>query len=219
MTRQEKGAYMDLLTAQFNSGHLTETQIRKLLGNDQGLWGTVLREKFVVDGSGSYYNQRLEDEINKRKAFVASRSANGSKRSKPKQPYDEASAIPYALATDKLPVNEDENKEGIGGMGEREGVPIGSEWVSMIANKVWNDRKWCEATCQGHYLKSDELQKWMAQFNASIASDVMHDFGESKYKKLFGGWLNKQKSKGYKLSEPDKQIASQSPTLKIPDLK
>lgn len=121
MTRQEKGAYMDLLTAQFNSGHLTETQIRKLLGNDQGLWGTVLREKFVVDGNGSYFNQRLEDEINKRKAFVASRSNNGKNGGRPpKKPYDKPYAKAYAKPTDNLLEDENEiiNEILDGGVGE-----------------------------------------------------------------------------------------------------
>jgi uncharacterized protein YdaU (DUF1376 family) len=120
LSRHEKGAYMDLLTAQFNSGHLSETQIRKLLGNDQGLWGTVLREKFVVDDNGSYYNQRLEDEINKRKAFVVSRGQNGSKGGRPKKPYDKPSGKPYAKPTDNLLENENEivNELLEGGAGE-----------------------------------------------------------------------------------------------------
>lgn len=218
LTRQEKGAYMDLLTAQFNSGHLTETQIRKLLGNDQGLWGTVLREKFVVDSNGSYFNQRLEDEINKRKAFVASRGVNGSKGGRPKKPYDKPSDKPYAKATDNLLVNENGNKEGIGGAGEKEGVPIGSDQASIIGNKAWNDQRWVANVCMGNQLKPDDLLKWMAQFNASICNDVMPDFSESKYKKIFGGWLNTQRSKGYKLPDQS-QTTPQSPTLKIPELK
>jgi hypothetical protein len=65
----------------------------------------------------------------------------------------------------------------------------------------------------GNQLKPDDLQKWMAQFNASICNDVMPDFSESKYKKLFGGWLNRQKAKGYTLSESKPQSA-QSSSLK-----
>jgi uncharacterized protein YdaU (DUF1376 family) len=124
MSRHEKGAYMDLLTAQFNSGHLTETQIRKLLGNDQGLWGTVLREKFVVDSNGSFYNQRLEDEVNKRKAFVASRGQNGSKGGRPKKAYGKPSDKPYGKPTDNLLENENEivNELLEGGTGEDAGL-------------------------------------------------------------------------------------------------
>jgi hypothetical protein len=109
MTRQEKGAYMDLLTAQFNSGHLTDTQIKKLLGQDQGLWVTVLREKFLVDGDGKYYNKRLDDEIKKRRAFSLKQSLNGQKGGRKK-----GLAIPTlkpneSLLEDEIE-NEDENK-------------------------------------------------------------------------------------------------------------
>jgi hypothetical protein len=106
-------------------------------------------------------------------------------------------------------------EEGIGGSGEREGDPLGSERVSVIANQVWSDQRWKENICVGHYMKPEHLQKWMAQFNASISNDVISDFKAGSYKKMFGGWLNKQKSKGYKLTEPDKQ--TQYPSLKIPD--
>lgn len=96
--------------------------------------------------------------------------------------------------------------------------PVGMTRVSEAANKVWLDQKWKESICIGHGMKPDQLQKWMAQYNASICNDVMPDFSEGKYKKLFGGWLNSQKSKGYKLTEPTGQTP-QTPTLKIPDLK
>jgi hypothetical protein len=65
-------------------------------------------------------------------------------------------------------------------------------------------------------MKPEHLQKWMAQFNASISNDVIADFKAGSYKKMFNGWLNTQKSKGYKLTEPEKQHP-QTPTLKIPD--
>ncbi len=107
----------------------------------------------------------------------------------------------------------DMDKEGAG---EIKPVSIGSDAVSQVANKVWGDQKWVENICMGNQLKPGDLQKWMAQFNASICNDVMPDFSESKYKKLFGGWLNSQRSKGYDL--PKNQTTS-SPTLKVPELK
>jgi hypothetical protein len=109
-------------------------------------------------------------------------------------------------------------EEGIGGSGEREGDPLGSERVSLVANKVWSDQRWKENICIGNQLKPDDLQKWMAQFNASVCNDAMPDFTESKYKKLFGGWLNKQRSKGYDLPKAT-TTQPQTSTLKVPDLK
>jgi hypothetical protein len=105
--------------------------------------------------------------------------------------------------------DKDKDKEGIGEKKET----IGMEAVTLVANKVWNDQRWKETVCQGHYLKPPELQRWMAQYNASISNDVMPDFSEAKYKKLFGGWLNTQKAKGYKLPEQAQQQLS-SPSLK-----
>lgn len=122
------------------------------------------------------------------------------------------------LRGSRAPMDKDKDKDmEEGGDGEKKPEPIGMDVVAQVANKVWNDKKWCESVCQGQYLKSDDLQKWMAQFNASICNDVMPDFTESKYKKLFGGWLNKQRSKGYEL--PKNQQTTSSPTLKVPELK
>jgi len=117
------------------------------------------------------------------------------------------------LRGSRAPMDKDKDKDmEEGAEGEKKSEPVGMEVVSQVANKAWNDQKWKENICIGNQLKPDELQKWMAQFNASICNDVMPDFAESKYKKLFGGWLNKQRSKGYKL--PEGQQTNPSSTLK-----
>lgn len=75
ITRHHKGCYMDLLMAQFNNGPLSLDQIKAVLGQDQAAW-TVLQEKFTVDNSGRFFNKKLAAEIEKRKAFTASRRNN-----------------------------------------------------------------------------------------------------------------------------------------------
>ena len=72
MTFEEKGAYMELLMMQFNRGHMTEHMIRQTVGQ---LWDTI-QDKFSQDENGLYYNIRLEEEKNKRKAFTDSRRNN-----------------------------------------------------------------------------------------------------------------------------------------------
>lgn len=139
MTRQAKGAYMDLLTAQFNSGHLTETQIKTLLGQDQGLWVTVLREKFLVDGDGKYYNKRLNDEIEKRRENSRKQTDKVNKRWK-KNPGN------TVVSTEPIPKieseNEDENKIEVGSFGKFENllteIEIGAaiEFISITANQT-----------------------------------------------------------------------------------
>ena len=91
-------------------------------------------------------------------------------------------------------------------------IPIvGTDLAVSTARLVWDDQKWRENTCLGQTISENDLKQWMAQFNASIANDSIQNFSASTYKKMFGGWLNTQKGKGYKLTE--KQISS-SPTLK-----
>lgn len=72
MTFEEKGAYMELLMMQFNRGHMTERMIGQTVGQ---LWVNI-KDKFKVDDNGMYYNERLETEKEKRKAFTESRRNN-----------------------------------------------------------------------------------------------------------------------------------------------
>jgi len=76
-TRYHKGAYMDLLMAQFNIGHLSIEQIKIILGDkDEYLWESILKLKFLQDSCGNFYNEKLENEMLKRKNFVDSRKKN-----------------------------------------------------------------------------------------------------------------------------------------------
>src|SRR5574343_1424720 len=72
MTFEEKGAYMELLMLQFNRGHMTGHMIGQTVGQN---WDKI-KDKFIQDEKGLYYNTRLEIEIEKRKSFVKSRYNN-----------------------------------------------------------------------------------------------------------------------------------------------
>ncbi len=72
MTFEEKGAYIELLMAQFSRGHMTEHMIGQIVGH---LWVKV-KDKFKIDDEGLYYNERLDIEKEKRKSFVESRKNN-----------------------------------------------------------------------------------------------------------------------------------------------
>jgi hypothetical protein len=90
-------------------------------------------------------------------------------------------------------IKEEEKKEKIQ---ENE---IGGERIKEIATKVWTDKIWAEQISIANHLKPTELRLWMGQFNASVMNDSISDFDEKKYKKMFGGWLKTQQSKGYQL--------------------
>lgn len=76
-SRSHKGAYMDLLMVQFNNGHMSLQDIETVLGSDfQIMWESKLKAKFQQDPNGLYYNEKLENEVNKRKNFTDSRKKN-----------------------------------------------------------------------------------------------------------------------------------------------
>jgi len=75
MSFEEKGAYIELLMAQFNRGHMTYHMCGQIVG--QNLWEAV-KHKFVQDAEGLYYNVRLDEEKIKRQNFTQSRRNNMS---------------------------------------------------------------------------------------------------------------------------------------------
>ncbi len=72
MTFEQKGAYIELLMLQFNRGHMDSHMINHTVGQ---LWH-VIKSKFTQDENGLWYNQRLDIEKTKRKAFSESRRNN-----------------------------------------------------------------------------------------------------------------------------------------------
>jgi uncharacterized protein YdaU (DUF1376 family) len=72
MTFDEKGAYIELLMLQFNRGHMTSHMIGQTVGQ---LWDKI-QDKFKKDDKGLWYNERLDEEKAKRKAFTDSRRNN-----------------------------------------------------------------------------------------------------------------------------------------------
>lgn len=80
LSRFLKGCYMDLLTAQFNNGHLSLDEIKTVLGSDFGSSWPTLQKKFKTDENGLYYNERLLFEATKRKNFSKKQTERINKR-------------------------------------------------------------------------------------------------------------------------------------------
>ena len=79
MSFEDKGKYITLLSYMHHNGRLDEDAIKKLVGGISA----NLKSKFKVDDSGLWYNERLEEEIEKRKRFVGSCIENGKKGGRP----------------------------------------------------------------------------------------------------------------------------------------
>ena len=75
-TFEEKGAYMTLLMAQFESYALSESDIHHLLGNrSEAIWSRIC-VKFKQDVDGKFYNERIREEKERRIKYTDSRKKN-----------------------------------------------------------------------------------------------------------------------------------------------
>jgi len=76
-SRSHKGAYMDILMAQFSNGHLLLDDIKQLLGVDyETMWESKLKSKFVIDDKGLYYNDFMESVMINREEYTKGRLNN-----------------------------------------------------------------------------------------------------------------------------------------------
>jgi hypothetical protein len=108
LTMEERGQYITLLCLQHTKGHLSKKNI--LVGVGQ-VSDDVLA-KFSIDDNGCYYNERLEKEVNKRKAYSESRKKNGAKKwekEKHMQTENDAYASAYGYAYDMHTENVNRN--------------------------------------------------------------------------------------------------------------
>lgn len=75
LTFEEKGAYIELLCEQADSGHLSINDIKRILKNSFHIWDAIC-EKFITDDKGCFYNEVLELHLLKRRNFTESRKNN-----------------------------------------------------------------------------------------------------------------------------------------------
>ena len=75
MTFEEKGAYIELLCEQADSGHLSLHNIKRILNSHFAIWDTIC-SKFIQDENGNYYNKVLDEHLSKRRKYTESRRNN-----------------------------------------------------------------------------------------------------------------------------------------------
>lgn len=93
LTIEERGQYITLLCIQHQKGPLSEKTIRLAVGNATA---DVLA-KFKQDENGLYYNERLVEEINKRKEHSdkqRQRAKDGWEKRKANESHGNATAMP-----------------------------------------------------------------------------------------------------------------------------
>lgn len=107
LSNEQVGKYIKLLCYQHQKGHLSEKDMLKIcISYDEDIF-----EKFKKDDLGNYYNDRLELEINKRKAYSLSRSNNrkGAKIKDKKHKKNISKTYVKHMENENKDINEDEN--------------------------------------------------------------------------------------------------------------
>jgi hypothetical protein len=76
MSMEQKGKFITVLCLQHQKGHLSEKDMLQICGTyDEDIFS-----KFKKDNDGKFYNERLKDEVEKRKAYSESRRNNRKKK-------------------------------------------------------------------------------------------------------------------------------------------
>lgn len=152
MTFEEKGCYLELLMMQFNHEKFTELQAKQVLSVCFDHAWPMLKQKFQTDGL-YFWNERLKEEIEKRKNFIESRRCSGLTPKKKKA---------YAKHTPKRGINKDKNKDIYG---DKNVIPPLLEHI----------KKYCEDRNNGidpeYFINWYEVRDWKTGKNKTDVLD------------------------------------------------
>lgn len=122
MTNEETGAYIKILCHLADKGEIDKKHMIKICG-DQNLFESI-KEKFQTNGSGKFFNQRLKEEVLKRKNYSESRKKNRIGKD-------------ISLSYDLHMENEDEN-ENINGIKDVVKKEDGQAEVEKLFIRKWS---------------------------------------------------------------------------------
>lgn len=136
MSDEDVGKYIRLLCLQHQKGHLKEKEMLNICKT----FNEDIFNKFKKDEEGNYYNERLEYESNKRRAYSESRRKNRKKKEE-KETYEEdmkniCNSYEEHMENENININKtviknkDNRKRGSKGKKEEEKIHF-AEFVSM----------------------------------------------------------------------------------------
>lgn len=179
-TDEQTGKYIRLLCAQHLHGHLEQKHMIHICQTyDKDIW-----EKFIKDGEGRYYNERLEFEINRRKDYSKSRSTNRKSTTKDKK---DMSIISKSY----------DNHMGNGNES--------MYWESIKAN-FKNDFRWKEKFCRDKGVTMQDLEKRMVEFISDI--ELREEYKPLKELKSHFTNLYNKKNNSVKNRQPEQPGAA-----------
>jgi len=186
LSRQQKGCYMDLLCAQFNSGPLSPEEIETVLGNDFAAWQGSLSKKFKKNGEGMFYNERLQAEMQKRRTYSESRKKNlSSKPSFLNHHMDAHMGVHMENKNKNRDINKNTNEKTIEIKNENEKKARLVEFEKLALS----DAAWVEAVCRANHVAVKNISVRTAEFNSHVMAGGIAVSNPEHYQTWFRNWL------------------------------
>lgn len=155
MSDEEIGQYIKLLCLQHQKGHLKEKDMLNICKRQN----EEIFSKFKKDKEGNYYNERLEEEINRRKAYSESRRNNRKKK---------------ILEEQKEETYEEDMKNICNSYEEHMGTENENETINKnINNKTKNKQKKFKKPT------TEEIQQYCKEKNYKLDAQYFYDYYES----------------------------------------
>ncbi len=198
MSNEEVGIYIKLLCLQHQQGHLKEEDMLSIGATKK------IFNKFIKDDEGDYYNERLEYEANKRKAYSESRKNNRKK----KETYEEDMkniCNSYEEHMENENININKNIDLIKNKDRDKGV-IGGKEEEIEVLEIWETQFNEFYHLYPRKVKKQDVKKWFQRNKPSneLFSSMMNSleqFRASKDWQKDGGqfipypstWLNQKR--------------------------
>ena len=201
MTDEEIGQYIKLICLQHQKGHLKEKDILNICKTHN----EEIFSKFKIDEEGNYYNERLETEINKRKAYSESRRNNRKKKEERTTYEEDMKNICNSYEEHMENENININKNIIKNKDRDKGV-IGEEEEETEILDMWETQFNDFYSLYPKKVKKQDVKKWFQKNKPSneLFSSMLHSleqFRASKEWQKDGGqfipypstWLNQKR--------------------------
>lgn len=192
MTWEEQGRYVYLLNVQFEKGHIDISRIMPDCPE-------IVLAHFVQDEDGLYYNERMEEEQNKRQKYCDSRSKN-RKKSAPKEDisvpcestyeatyedtYEQTheSHMSQHMGNVNVNVNENINNNNINNNNARAREDLFEYLWSIYPNKKGKGQVSDKAKRRLLEIGSDEMERAIQRYKDELAKD---DWRKPQYGSTF----------------------------------
>lgn len=203
LTDEEVGKYIRLLCLMHQHGRLDEESISKAIG----LVSVKLRSKFSIDENGLWYNERLEEEIEKRTKFTESRRNNGLLGGRGKK-KDKAIGLANGKANENLSINENEN---------RNDILVNTNINAKFEKMLLESESVLGTVCFQLKIGTTEAINLRTMFVQQMSATNEHHNNYTDYSKHFVNWakLNKDLLKGEQKGKIATAIDSHQEALQI----